>query len=71
MTEGRGEVPTCQGKLETVLTPGHKAATQNNDVLVDLWGSLDGQADKNNPIEKRISSPYMGSITGGGLVEIC
>ena len=37
---------TTLGKRETVLTPGHKAATQNNDVLVDLWGSLDGQAKK-------------------------
>ena len=52
MIEGRGQVPTCQGKPETVLTPGHKAATQNNDVLVVLWGSLDGQAERNNPIEK-------------------
>ncbi len=55
-----GRMPTCSarlkprhgnpegshyiGKPETVLTPGHKAATQNSDVLVVLWGSLDGQA---------------------------
>ena len=46
MTERRGQVPTCQGKPETVLTPGHKAATQKSNVLVILWGSLDGQAKK-------------------------
>jgi len=57
MTECRGQVPTCQGKLETVLTPGHKAATQDNDVLVILWGSLDGQAEKNNPINSEYLPP--------------
>ena len=52
-----------------VLTPGHKATKPRKKLFLgDLWGSLDGQANK-TPHRKVNIFPFLGLITGGGLVE--